>query len=141
MRRPPRLVLDTNIVVSAVLWGGKPAELLALAGDGFVRLHSSRVLFDELLATLKRPKLVPMVEAVGRTAGDIVSDYQRLCAVSRPRPLPSLISRDPDDDHVIACALAARAAFIVTGDRDLLVLGTVETVRIRSVSALLIDLA
>ncbi len=135
MRRPPRLVLDTNVVISAVLWGGKPAELLALAGEGEVRLFSSRVLLDELRTTLERPKLAKAVGATGLEIVDILADYRRLATLTRLARLKKPLSRDPDDDHVIACALAARADFLVTGDDDLLALEQVEGVAIRSVAA------
>jgi putative PIN family toxin of toxin-antitoxin system len=141
MRRPPRLVLDTNVVISAILWGGKPGHLLALAGEDEVRLHTSRVLLDELQATLERPKLARAVEATGLGVGDIVADYRRLTTLTRPTALEKPLSRDPDDDHVIACALAAHADFLVTGDDDLLALGEVEGLAIRSVSASLMELS
>ena len=141
MKRPPRLVLDTNVVVSAILWGGKPGELIAAAGDSRVRLHASAALLDELRATLQRPKLAAPMEAKELTADVIVADYRRLVTLMR-RALPTgSWSRDPDDDRVIACALAARADFLVTGDADLLTLRAVEGVRIVSPAELLDALA
>ncbi len=137
MRRLPRLVLDTNVVVSAILWGGRPGELLALAGEGEVRLYTSRVLLEELRVTLQRPKLATMVAATSLTIANMLADYRRLTTLARPGPLESAWSRDPDDDHVIACALAAKADYLVTGDDDLLVLGQVEGVAVLMPSALL----
>jgi uncharacterized protein len=136
MSRPPRLVLDTNVVVSAVLWGGKPGELIAAAGEGDVRLHSDRLLLDELRASLERPKLARRVAAKGLTADAILADYRRLVTLTR-RVLPGAWSRDPDDDRVIACAIAARADFLITGDDDLLTLQGIEGVRIVSPAAFL----
>ena len=134
-------MLDTNVVVSAVLWGGKPGELVALAGEGDVLLHCNRLLLDELHATLRRPKLVRLVAAKEQIVEAIVADYRRLVTLTR-RPLPSgNWSRDPDDDFVVACALAARADFLVTGDDDLLTLGEVGNVRIVTPSDLLRGLA
>jgi predicted nucleic acid-binding protein len=49
-----------------------------------------------------------------------VQDYPRLAQIVEPLPLPAPASRDPDDDHVLACSLAAQANLIVSGDRDLL---------------------
>ena len=65
MRRRPRLVLDTNVVISAILWGGKPGEMLAMAGEGEVQLYSSLILLEELRATLERPKLSKALAATG----------------------------------------------------------------------------
>jgi putative PIN family toxin of toxin-antitoxin system len=134
MSRPPRLVLDTNVIVSAILWGGKPGQFLALAGEGDVRLYTSRLLLDELRQTLERPKFSKAVAATGLTIDQIIADYRRLCILARPRPLEKAVSRDPDDDHVLAAALAARADVLVTGDDDLLVLDELEGVVIRSVA-------
>ena len=87
-------------------------------------------MLDELRATLGRPKLARRVEAKGLTVDGILADYRRMVTLTR-RALPtSAWSRDPDDDRVIACALAVGADFLVTGDDDLLTLGKVEGLRI-----------
>jgi putative PIN family toxin of toxin-antitoxin system len=141
MRRAPRLVLDTNVVISALLWKGKPDELLVLARDGKARLHSSGVLLDELRGILERPKLAKAIALTGLTSDELFAGYRRSVTLTRPGPLAQSWSRDPDDDHVIACALAAKADFVVTGDDDLLMLGDVEGVRIVTVADLLRTLA
>lgn len=132
MKRRPRLVLDTNVVVSALFWDGKPLEVMALALGGDVRLYASAALLAELRVTLAKPKLVKALEASGRSTAYHVDAYRRLVTLTRRAPAQGEWSRDPDDDHVIACALASRADFLVTGDGDLLSLGTVEGVRIVS---------
>ena len=65
MRRRPWLVLDTNVVVSALLWKGIPGRFIELAGDREVRLFTSRVLCDELASTLHKRKLAKPVAATG----------------------------------------------------------------------------
>jgi putative PIN family toxin of toxin-antitoxin system len=141
MKRKPRLVIDTNVVVSALLWGGKPLDLLALAEQGEIRLYTSPPLIAELEVTIAKPKLARVLAASGRSTAEHVTDYRRLATLTR-RALPEgAWSRDPDDDRVIACALAARADFLVTGDEDLLTLGEVESVRIVSPAELLTALA
>jgi predicted nucleic acid-binding protein len=56
--------------------------------------------------------------------------YRRLVTVVAPAPIPTTVQADPDDDHVLACALAARADLIVSGDRHLLDLGMYRSIRI-----------
>ena len=117
-----RAVFDTNVVVSAVLWQGTPGRLIALAGDKAVQLFTSRALLEELAATLTKKKLVKSVAATGLTAEHMLSSYRRITTLVTARQLERQVSRDADDDAVLACALAARVDFIVTGDADLLVL-------------------
>ena len=111
--------------------------LLTLAGEGDIRLYTSRLLLTELRATLAKPKLAKAIAAIDRAPSEIVADYRRLCTLVRPAPLPQPLSRDPDDDHVIACALGANADFLVTGDDDLLSLAQVEGVSIKTVTVLM----
>lgn len=117
-----RLVLDTNILVSAFLWDGTPGKLIELAGEQEVELYTSQALLDELAEVLRRKKLSRQVQATGFTAAEIVKHYRRLAHRVTVRQLTRRISRDADDDQVLACALAARAELIVSGDKDLLTL-------------------
>lgn len=117
-----RLVLDTNVLVSAFLWGGIPSRLIELAGEIEIDLYTSRVLLAELSEVLHRRKFTKPIQATGFTAAEIVKHYQRLAHRVTVRQLTQQISRDADDDQVLACALAAKADFIVSGDKDLLTL-------------------
>ena len=126
MKPPLRLVLDTNVVLSALLWEGKPAELLDLGATDDVRLFTSQTLLDELERSLAKPRLASRLNATGLTAKQHAANYASLVGLMNPDPLPSAVSRDGDDDHVLACAVAAEASAVVTGDDDLLVLGAYE---------------
>jgi uncharacterized protein len=134
------VVLDTNVVASAILWEGKPGRLLALAREGHIRLATSRALLNEFRATLQKPKLAKAVAATGMTADAMLADYRRLATVVQAPALAVAVSRDPDDDRIIACAIAARADVIISGDNDLLVLEKVEGILIVSPSAFLAGL-
>jgi predicted nucleic acid-binding protein len=66
---------------------------------------------------------------------ELLAGYRALTTLVRPAILAAPVSRDPDDDHVLACALAARAELIVSGDkRHLLILGEYQGIPIRTVS-------
>jgi PIN domain len=76
--RRVRLVLDTNVVVSALLWRGTPYRLLeAIRLHTGVQLFSSTPLLEELVDVVSRPFAVRRLAAAGRTAFDILSDYTR----------------------------------------------------------------
>ena len=119
-----RIVLDTNVVVSALLWRGPPYLLLnAARRRPQLRLCTSEVLLAELAMVLERPVLARQLRAIGRSGRQVMADYVEASDVVTPVAVPAIIAADPDDDHVIAAAVAARADAIVSGDRHLLALG------------------
>lgn len=125
-----RLVVDTNVLVSAFLWQGTPGRLIELAGEKECRLFTSRALIDELAEVLQRKKLAKQVQATGLTAAQMLRNFQKLATTVTARKLAQQVSRDADDDTVLACALAAQADLIVSGDADLLVLKQFHGIRI-----------
>src|SRR6266567_1235131 len=130
MSRRPRWVADTNVLVSAFLWRGLPGRVIELAGEKDIQLFTSRILLDELSATLHKKRLIKHVAATGLTASQMLGHYRRLATRVAARPLELQVSRDPDDDAILACALAAQADLIVSGDEDLLVLQAFEGIPI-----------
>lgn len=118
-----RLVLDTNIVASGLFWGGHPARLLDAAQLGEIELCTSRPLLAELARILTRRKFAKAVAATDLSIEDLVLDYVALTTVVTPARLAPTIAADPADDQVLACALAARADWIVSGDKHLHGLG------------------
>jgi putative PIN family toxin of toxin-antitoxin system len=132
-----RLVLDTNIVISAFLWRGPPSEILALGIDRRLELATSPTLIEELRRVLARRKFAGPITRQSITIDALIERYAALCELVVPPVTPRTVRRDPDDDHVIACALTAEAGLIVTGDLDLLELTEHQGVRIVSARATL----
>ena len=117
-----RLVLDTNVVVSGLLWKGTPAQLIEAAQADAVELCASRTLLAELTRILRRTKFDKAIAASGMSLDAVITGYIELATLVVPRPIPPTILNDPDDDHVLGCALAAKVDLIVSGDQDLLTL-------------------
>lgn len=121
-----RAVLDTNVLISALLFGGSPGERLYSAVRGELRLVTSEVLLDELEGALERKFgwLRPQIRATR-------AEIEMLAEVVRPPTVPAVL-RDPDDDHVLAAAVAGGVDLVISGDRDVLALCTYRGVDIVS---------
>ncbi|MCL2345176.1 MAG: putative toxin-antitoxin system toxin component, PIN family [Desulfobulbus sp.] len=118
-----RLVVDTNVAVAGLLWSGPPRRLLELALDDAAQLVSSPALLAELLQTLHYPKFAKRMAAFETAPTILAAHYNALVSVVTPQQVPRVIARDADDDQVLACAVAARAHLIVSGDKHLHSLG------------------
>jgi len=130
-----RLVLDTNTALSGLLWTeGPPGRLINAAEAQRVELASSTALLSELQGVLTRQKFVAQLAKQDLTVAELFDGYAALVTHVTPTATPQVVERDPDDDHVLACALAAQANAIVSGDRDLLSLGSYEGIQIVTAS-------
>jgi putative PIN family toxin of toxin-antitoxin system len=116
----PRAVLDTNVLVSALISpGGSSARLLLALRSGAFELIVSPLLLAELREVLQRDKLRRYVL---ESEADAYVELIRSEGVVRadPRPSPEPLSADPDDEYLIDLARDARADALVTGDAHLL---------------------
>ena len=129
-----RIVLDTNIVISGLIWRGAPHQvMLALSDDKFTA-YTSYSMVSELTRKLLGTKLGRELIKRDISAQQLVMSYTALCEIVSPAPLAQPICRDPDDDAVLACAKAANADLIISGDQDLLVLQAFEGIQIVTVA-------
>ena len=120
-----RAVLDTNTIVSGVISAGTPPrQLVDAAKAGVFEVVTSGTLLAELLEVLDRRKFAARLQAAGLTPQGLVDDLRKLALVVSPPAVPRVVVSDPDDDHVLACALAGSADLVVSGDRDLLAIGS-----------------
>jgi hypothetical protein len=117
-----RVVVDVNIWISALLWGGVPDKVVILAQEQTITIFASDALFLELETTLRRPKFQSKIQSLNLNLEDVIDatkDVLEFCPTISV-DVPQL--RDPKDTVVLAAAVAASAEAIVTGDLDLLVL-------------------
>ena len=125
-----RAAIDTNVLLSALLWGGTPHALLEHVRNGTVTLISSPTLLAELARVLDRPKFDVVLLSSNTSRAQTLAEVRLLAEVIDPPPLAQPVCRDPDDDAVLALALAAQADVLISGDDDLLCLGSYESIPI-----------
>jgi putative PIN family toxin of toxin-antitoxin system len=114
-----RAVADTDTVVSGLLWTGAPRALLIAARAGKLSLYTSATLLDELFDVLTRAKFTKRVTASNMSVERLVRRNAQFAQRVIPASIDPVILADPDDDQVLACAIAARADLIISGDRHL----------------------
>jgi putative PIN family toxin of toxin-antitoxin system len=113
-----RVVADTNVLISALMFGGLPGEFLDLGFAGGFVLVTSPALLDELDEKLRIKFEVPAADR------DLIRvKLEGVAEVVSTTPTLSVIKDDPDDDRVLECSVAGRADVIVSGDRHLKRLG------------------
>jgi putative PIN family toxin of toxin-antitoxin system len=122
---PATVVFDTNILFSAVGWRGNPFRSVELARAGQIRAVACSVIMEELIE-----KLVAKLNFTPDQAADTLADYLAFIPLVPILGILQAVPRDPEDNAVLECAIAGQASFIITGDLDLLTLGTFQGVEI-----------
>ncbi|MEK6544696.1 MAG: putative toxin-antitoxin system toxin component, PIN family [Elusimicrobiota bacterium] len=127
-----RIVFDTNILVSAFLFGGKPALAVNQALKGDILAFTSPILLAELSRILiEKFRLTPL------SADAFTAEWKDSVQVIEPTTRISMVKNDPSDDRVLECALTSHADAIVSGDRHLLTLKVFRSIPILNPAAYL----
>lgn len=111
-----RAVLDANTVISALLFSGTASRLVSLWQSRRVALLVSREILEEYLRVLAYPKFKLSDQEIRLLVEEELLPFVQTVRVRRRL---AVVRRDPDDDKFLECAVAGRAAYLVTGDRDL----------------------
>lgn len=125
-----RIIIDTNIFISSLFWPGHSHQIIKLAEKGKVTIYASPQIIEELFKVLKRQKFQPLLEESSTTITEIFEKMLDLVSLVSPNTNVKIITADSDDNKFLACALAARASFIVSGDRHQLDLGEFKNIPI-----------
>ncbi len=129
---PERVVFDTNIWISGLLWRGKPYQCLLLARGQVVQPVHCVEMVAELSEKLR--------ETFGFSANHIQAVLYNFRRISEQVDITGdlhIVTDDPDDDKFVECALVAGATVIVSGDHHLLELGEYEEIPILSAAEFL----
>jgi len=132
-----RLVIDTNILISALLVGSSlPAHLIALWREGRFDLLTSADQIDEMMRVTRYPRIRERLAPP--LAGRLINELRDIAVVVKNLPVVT-VSPDPFDNYLLATAAAGSADFLVTGDkRDLLALKLYEGTKIVTVRDFLV---
>lgn len=127
-----RIVIDTNVITSAIFFGGKPLNLLHLITSNEVEAVYSKEIADEYTKILERIHQKYPALNKGIDFDVLLKQMECVECVSNVK-----VCRDPDDDKFIQCALDGNCIFIVSGDKDLLTLEEYEGIKILTVNQFL----
>ena len=121
-----KVVLDTNILVSAWLWEGNESKIVELIENGLVIGYTSLQLIQEFEKVMSYPKFRLSEEEIASAIGY----YQIILRTIEPKIVVNIICDDPADNRVLDCALSANVNAIITGDKHLLELGKFKNITI-----------
>ena len=131
-----RIVIDTNVFISAIFFGGMPLKVLQTVISKENEAYISPAIWDEYNDVIDR-----MTQKYpSRLKTQLINELFKTFRLVIPKTEIS-ICRDPDDDKFIECAIEADCIYIVSGDNDLLSLGGVGEIRICTPSAFLKDVS
>ena len=136
-KRKPRLVLDTNVWVSAVIWKGSPARIIKAAQEKKVCIITSEEIVNEISRTLAYPRLKRIYEDAGVSQQQLISAILQVANLVEVNSKIHVIRDDPADNKCLECAMDGKADFIVSGDNHLLKKGCYNRTRIVSVRQML----
>lgn len=119
-----KVLLDTNILISAIAYGGKPAQLLYYVLEEKITAITSPVLLSELKEVLN--KKFPLREADFKLT---VKNIEEIFKIAHPKMNINIL-KDDDDNRVLEAAIEGKCNYIATGDKELLDLGSFKEIRI-----------
>jgi putative PIN family toxin of toxin-antitoxin system len=106
-----KAVADTNVYISAILFGGKSEEIRKLAREGKVELLISETILAEIAGVLKRK-----FNWLDWQISEVIKDMRTLTTLITPAFILSVIKEDEPDNRVLECAVEGQASYIVSGD-------------------------
>lgn len=117
-----RVVIDTNVWLSALLWGGQPNFILQLVEKKQIQAVSSEEILNELTDIFQKPKLQKRLNQLNFSAEAVILVAKRLMTFVAIEAIIIPELRDPKDQMILATAITGNAKVVISGDKDLLVL-------------------
>lgn len=115
-----RVVIDTTVLISALLWKKKLTPLYHLINQCKITLCFSKATLAELIKVVSYPHIAAKAEQEKIDLIKLIKHFSSKSILSQPLKIPDLIKVDRFDNHFLACAKASGASFIISGDKHLL---------------------
>jgi hypothetical protein len=130
-----RVVIDTNVVISALLFGGTPGRLIPLWKSGAINPLATAEMVDEYIRVMTYPKFKLSEEEIQYLLNfEILPYFDAITVKQRSSPI---IEKDPSDDKFILCAVSGRANVIISGYRHLISQKEYKKIRILTIDQFL----
>ena len=111
MGAPLKVVIDTNVLISALLWQGNTKELFQLSRGGKIIICASKEIVEEFQKVLEYPKFQRQLQLINKTAYEVANEFIEIVKLYSGEKFPvSVVREDPSDNKFLACALAAEAS-------------------------------
>ncbi len=134
MGKKTKVVIDTNVIVSAFGWHGTPEKIVRLIITGKIQNFITMEMLAEVARVVSYPKL-KFPESLQVEIIETIFSFSKIVEV---RELVDIIKDDPEDNKVLECAISAGSEFIITGDNHLLRLGNFKGIEILTPDSFLI---
>jgi len=121
-----KIVIDTNVFVSSFFWGGYPREVFERVINGFDELYITDEILKEIMSVMSGNKF----DVNKNEIEDYIRIIEKYSKNIVSKNIPESISRDKSDDKILQCGLDGDVDYIITGDKDLLVLKEHKTIKI-----------
>jgi len=133
-----RIVIDTNLTISAFVWDGLPLQLFDQAFSRRVPILISQAMIDELEATLRKAKFTQYPKARNLTVEAILLHVTALTELVIPAPVPASVISDPKDQVILASAVGGKASHLISGDKYLTLLKKYQAIMILTAAEFLV---
>ena len=122
-----KAVLDTNVYISAILFGGKPERIRKLSKEGKIEILISEAIIAEIAEVLRKT-----FDWGNLQISQTINEIREITTLVTPRQTLSIIKKDEDDNRILECAAEGKAGYIVSGDKHILLLKEYQGIKILS---------
>ena len=134
MKQELKIVLDTNVWISGLIWGGRPAEIITAAEDNRLSILISEEIIAEISRVLNYPKLKDAYQPTGLKREDLIETIIKIGKIVKVTKKLNVVHEHPADNKFIECAWASKANYLVSGDKHVLRINAYKKTKILTVN-------